>query len=144
VDAPILSTDRPRRVAEHTVGGVSYARHSKPGKTPSLRVTYHCGLRQFHEWICVEHSGLARAKALRWWQARSAEHCPRTVEEAMAQTPHLRRPSVLVVDETDKFPEITDYRFTEAAPALREIHAPGAGAPTWLSTALAGAMRKTA
>lgn len=144
VDAPVLSTDRPRRVHEHAVGGVSYARHAKPGKTPSLRVTYHCGLRQFHEWICVEHAGLARAKALRWWQARSADHCPRTVEEAMTQTPHLRRPSVIVVDETEKFPEITDHRFTEAAPALRKIHAPGEGAPAWLSTALSGAMRKSA
>jgi len=144
VDAPVLSIDRPRRITEHDVRGVSYARHSKPGKTPSLRVTYHCGLRQFHEWVCIEHAGLARAKALRWWQARSSESCPRSVEEAMAQTPSLRRPSVIVVDETDKFPEIKEHRFTDEAPALRELPtAAGPGAPTWLSSAL-GAQRKRA
>ncbi|MGY3265846.1 DEAD/DEAH box helicase [Lysobacter sp. HA35] len=140
VDAPVLSIDKPRRVTEHSVGGVSYARHSKPGKTPSLRVTYHCGLRQFHEWICVEHSGLARAKALRWWQTRADASCPRSVEEAIAASPHLRRPSVIVVDETDKFPEIKEHRFTEEAPALREQPRPAANAPSWLTNA----MRKSA
>lgn len=135
VDAPILAADRPRRVSEHDVRAVSYARHAKPGKTPSMRVTYHCGLRQFHEWICVEHSGMARAKALRWWQVRSGDACPRSVEEAIAASPHLRRPSAIVVDETDKFPEIKEHRFNEEAPALREIAAPSVGAPAWLTNA---------
>lgn len=138
VDAPVLSTDRPRRVAEHNVRGVSYAPHRKPGKTPSLRVTYHCGLRQFHEWVCLEHAGMARAKALRWWQARAAagESVPRSVDEAMPLTAALRRPSVIVVDETDKFPSVIEHRFTDEAPALRALPEPRGDAPAWLTNAL--------
>lgn len=137
VDAPILSIDRPRRIADHAVKGVSYGRHSKPGKTPSLRVTYHCGLRQFHEWICVEHAGHARAKALRWWQTRApSEPCPRTVEEAMARVHGLPWPSSITVDETEKFPEITKHAFDAAAIAQRDEMRTTDNAPAWLASAL--------
>lgn len=137
VDAPILSTDRPRRVHEHTVRGVSYGRHAKPGKTPSLRVTYHCGLRQFHEWVCLEHGGHARAKALRWWQARDAAGaCPRTVSEALERVYSLPRPSRITVDETEKFPEITKHEFDPAARVTCQPEVSETTGPEWLTQAL--------
>lgn len=137
VDAPVLSTDRPRRVFDHAVKAVSYARHAKPGKTPSMRVTYHCGLRQFSEWICVEHAGHARAKALTWWQKRApGEQCPRTVEEALAKAHALPWPSAITVDETEKFPEILAYAFDAAIAAQRRADFETSNAPSWLATAL--------
>ncbi|HET9980592.1 MAG TPA: helicase-related protein, partial [Ktedonobacterales bacterium] len=111
VDAPVLSTDRERVITEHLVHSVSYARHDKPGKTPSLRVTYQCGLRRISEWVCVEHAGLARAKALQWWQARSSEQPPRTVEEALPLAWKLPSPIAITVDETGKYPEILAHEF---------------------------------
>jgi DNA repair protein RadD len=117
VDAPVLSTDRERVINEHVVHSVSYARHEKPGKTPSLRVTYQCGMRRFSEWVCVEHAGMARAKALRWWQARSSEQPPRTVEEALPLAWKLPSPLSITVDETGKYPEILTYEFAEQGEA---------------------------
>jgi DNA repair protein RadD len=115
VDAPVLSTERERVVNTFTVNSVSYARHDKPGKVPSLRVTYRCGLRRFSEWVCLEHAGLARAKALRWWQARAAGAPPRTVEEALPLAWSLPRPESITVDETNKYPEITKHEFAAAS-----------------------------
>jgi DNA repair protein RadD len=111
VDAPVLSTERERVVNQHAVHSVAYARHDKPGKTPSLRVTYQCGMRRFSEWVCIEHAGMARAKALRWWQERSAEQCPRTVEEALPLAWKLPTPASITVDETNKYPEIVSHAF---------------------------------
>ena len=121
VDAPVLSTDRERVITEHLVHSVSYARHDKPGKTPSLRVTYQCGLRRISEWVCIEHAGMARAKALRWWQARTAGAVPRTVEEALPLAWKLPSPLSIAVDETGKYPEIVGYEFAEQSGAGSDV-----------------------
>ncbi|WP_426287477.1 DEAD/DEAH box helicase family protein [Luteibacter sp. E-22] len=116
VDAPVLSTFRERAITTHTVHSVAYSRHEKPGKTPSLRATYQCGMRRFSEWICIEHAGTPRAKALRWWQARTADQCPRTVEEALPLAWKLPSPLSITVDETDKYPEILGHEFAPTEP----------------------------
>ena len=74
----ILSTMRPQWVA---VSGITYSRHEKPGKPPSLRVDYHCGLVRHSEWICFEHTGYARQKAVAWWRARSTAPVPNTITD---------------------------------------------------------------
>jgi DNA repair protein RadD len=135
VDAPVLSTDAPRKIATHTVRDICYSPHEKPGKTPSLRVTYHCGLRRFSEWVCLQHVGMARAKALRWWTARSDGPVPRTVDEAMALVHGLRRPARIVVDESDKYPEIVGYEWDEQA-AIAAVEPVPESAPAWLAQAL--------
>ena len=115
IDAPVLSSDRLRVVNVHTVNNVKYARHEKPGKPASLRVTYLCGLRRFSEWVCLEHGGHARAKALSWWQERAGRgDVPRTVDEALPLAWRLPMPARITVDETDKFPEIKSYEFEHA------------------------------
>ena len=50
---------------------VSYARHDKTGKPPSLRVDYWSGLSSHSEWVCIEHQGYARQKAASWWANRA-------------------------------------------------------------------------
>ena len=65
----ILSTGQPQWVE---VSEVSYRRHEKPGKPPSLRVDYSCGLVRHSEWICFEHTGYARAEGGRLVAARAA------------------------------------------------------------------------
>ena len=50
----------------------------------SMRVEYRLGFNQYvSEWVCVEHSGYARAKAESWWRQRSREPVPDTAEEAV-------------------------------------------------------------
>ena len=138
IDAPVLSTDRERLVTSHAVQSVKYERHAKPGKLPSLRVTYQCGLRRFSEWVCLEHSGMAHAKALRWWMARASGQPPRTVEEALPLAWGLPCPKAITVDETDKYPAITGHEFDEVA-VVEAAAAPQTDmkrAPTWLREAL--------
>lgn len=98
---------------EFEVTSTAYSRHEKAGKTPSMRVTYTCGLATFiSEWVCVEHEGFARRKATTWWALRGGERpCPDTVDEALDRAPYeLRTPGLIRVkyEETDKgkFPRV--------------------------------------
>lgn len=126
INAPILSTDIERKITTATVMRVRYDRHEKIGKPPSLRVTYQCGLRRVSEWICLEHSGMARAKAVRWWQDRApGTPAPRTIEEALPLAFSLPTPTSITIDETNKFPEITSYEF--AAPEHQREREPDQG-----------------
>lgn len=110
-DAPILSEDI--EPARYPVTRVTYDRHDKPGKPSSLRVTYHCGLRSFREWVCLEHSGLARAKACTWWSQRSAAPVPRSVDDALELTDTLTVPAAVLVLEANKYPEIVGHELPD-------------------------------
>lgn len=114
-DAEILSTSF--NAAKHQVTAVHYARHEKPGSVPSLRVTYACGLRLFREWVCLEHGGLPRGKAVAWWSARRPGAAPNTIDSALPLVDELARPTHIYVAERGKYPEIVNYEFaTDARP----------------------------
>jgi len=116
-DAPILTTEVVPPTA-HAVTSVRYARHEKPGKPPSMVVSYLCGLRTFREWVCLEHGGEARARACSWWWLRSGDlMAPRTVDHALTLTGSLRKPTHILVREHGKFPEIVDASFDDDARA---------------------------
>jgi len=109
---PVLSP----KVQWLPVHGVSYSRHDKLGGLPSLKVTYSCGLRSYSEWVCIEHQGYARQKAAEWWRKR-APGCPvpLSVDEAIAQTARLARPSDISVRPSGRYFEISDHRFASCA-----------------------------
>lgn len=70
------------------VHGVTYSVHTKRGAGEddprSLRVDYKVGWHRWKsEWVCLEHGGFARAKAVRWWKQRSREPAPRTALAAL-------------------------------------------------------------
>src|SRR5690606_23640390 len=116
-DAPILS-DEVVPPVEHRVTGIRYERHEKTGKPTSTRVTYTCGLRIFREWICLEHGGIARAKAMTWWLQRDPDGTtPRSVDAALECTDRLRTPALIRVLERGKFPEIVDVSFDDPSAA---------------------------
>ena len=71
------------------VMGVFHSVHVKrdaPEDHPrTMRVDYKIGLSAYRsEWVCIEHSGYARAKAEAWWRARSREPFPESAERAVA------------------------------------------------------------
>jgi DNA repair protein RadD len=91
---------------------VQYARHDKPGKPPSLRVDYWCGMSAHHEWICVEHPGYPRQKAATWWATRApGTPLPRSVDEALTHAPALRRPAQIAVRPSGRYTEVVAARF---------------------------------
>lgn len=124
--AAILSEDI--KPARWPVKSVSYREHTGKSGTPTLQVTYHCGLRSFREWVCLEHSGFARAKALTWWMARDPQGlAPRTVEAALDVTDRLRVPTFIHVREAGKYPEIVKHEFAEPDTTAAEDAACDAG-----------------
>jgi DNA repair protein RadD len=51
----------------------------------SLRVDYKIGWHRWKsEWVCLEHDGFARQKAVAWWRKRSKVPVPATAAEAVA------------------------------------------------------------
>lgn len=103
----VLSTTQPQWAA---VSAITYGRHEKPGKPPSLRVDYRCGITRHSEWICFEHTGYARNKAAAWWRKRSPAPVPTTIAKALAMSEALARPSQIRVRPRGRFTEITGYR----------------------------------
>lgn len=69
------------------VDWVSYSIHTKknaPDAPPTMRVDYHYGYHQrVSEWVCFEHDGFARRKAVQWWTKRSGIEPPSTVAQAV-------------------------------------------------------------
>jgi DNA repair protein RadD len=94
------------------VSGVDYARHEKPGRPPSLRVDYRCGLVLHREWVCLEHGGFPREKAVAWWRQRGPGlPVPATVTDALAQAERLRVPAAIAVRPSGRFTEVVGARF---------------------------------
>jgi len=115
-DLPI-TTDQVAAV-EYKVTSTAYVEHTKHNAgehTPkTLRVMYYDGLTCVaQEWVCVEHSGFARNKALTWWTARTDAPMPESAADAarMGSLGYLAEPSTISVAKVpgDKYPRITRY-----------------------------------
>jgi DNA repair protein RadD len=73
---------------EYEVQDISYSVHKKRGADDdaprSMRVDYRLGLNHWQsDFICVEHDGYARQKAISWWRQRSPDPVPDTAERAV-------------------------------------------------------------
>ena len=98
----------------YSVDRVTYAKHSKPGKPPSLRVEYWHGLRVVaKEWVAIESDNhYAKSRASHWWWQRTRGQTPETVDQALCVAPHIEtRPSAIVVNESGKYPEIVSFEW---------------------------------
>ncbi len=105
----ILSSGKPEWLP---VTRVSYARHDKPGKPPSLRVDYWSGLSAHSEWVCIEHQGYPRQKAASWWANRApGMPLPTRVNDALAVSERLKCPAQIAVRPSGRFTEIVGARF---------------------------------
>lgn len=124
-------------VERFKVDHVTYAKHTKVGGLPSLKVTYYCGYKMFTDYVCVEHEqgGFAQRKAAKWWRARTSVGVPNSVDNALALTGHLAVATNLSVWVNKQYPEILDYCFdgsnfgtqeagTDAAPDVDNIAVP--------------------
>jgi DNA repair protein RadD len=75
-------------VEKHAVQDIFYSVHTKRGAgddaPKSLRVDYKLGWHKYQsEWVCLEHEGFARQKAVAWWKKRSNDPVPATAQEAV-------------------------------------------------------------
>lgn len=101
---------------------VTYKRHAKPGKPPTLWVKYLTEFEEYSEWVCFEHEGFALDKARMWWMQRARAHpMPRTVTEAANIAPGLPKPSRIKVKQDGKYWRVLDYDFTPRQPEMIEV-----------------------
>lgn len=71
---------------EYTVLDIAYAVHVGKSGIPLMRVDYYYGRGSYDrvtDWICVEHEGYARDKAVAWWRQRSPDQTPVTAQAAV-------------------------------------------------------------
>jgi DNA repair protein RadD len=101
---------------------VLYSRHQKSVKdaegkrTPTgpamIKVSYFCGLQMFNEYVCLDHTGPVRSKALNWWRVRFPTAWePKNVDEALTHIAHVRAPKRVKVWVNKKWPEVVGYDF---------------------------------
>jgi DNA repair protein RadD len=137
----ILTTGKPQWLH---VDGVAYRAHEKPGGRPTLQVEYQCGLVRHREWVCFEHTGYARQKAVAWWRQRAAgAPVPGTVTEALARSGQLIAPTGIAVRPSGRFTEVVSVRFepcpsvpsAAARPAATAGSMPASGSPTRAASA---------
>lgn len=102
----------------YRVCDVYYSVHIKRGATDgdpkSMRVDYKVGWHEYKsQWICFEHTGFARQKAVAWWTRRSPDPVPETAEQAvdMAQGGALAPTTAITVRSVagEPYERIIDY-----------------------------------
>lgn len=131
--APVLSTAPP---VWHTVTGRTFREHPpKPGKPPSIKVTYRLGLLTQNEWLCPEHSGYAQAKAHRFWKTHGGKlPLPRSVNEWLDRAEELRITAEIQLKPNGKYQDVIGWR----AGSAQAEPAPSADNDNWKPLHAAG------
>lgn len=114
---PILSGQV--TLTKHRVQDTYYCVHTKrnaPADAPkSMRVDYQVSLKDYvSEWICFEHTGYARQKAIAWWRERSPDPVPDTAVRAveLAESGALAHTESITVRRVagERYAQIVDYQ----------------------------------
>jgi len=100
-------------VTEFQVNRVTYQVHRKTGRPPSIKVSYHCGLRRFNTYVLPEHLGNPRKRAEWWWTRHGGGAMPESTPECLPRLDALRVPSRIRVQEKRDYPEVLDWIFDE-------------------------------
>jgi DNA repair protein RadD len=118
---------------KHAVKDVFYSVHRKRGAGDdaprTMRVDYKLGFNDFKsEWICIEHDGYARQKAMAWWKRRSPEPMPDSAEDAvaLAQAGRLAPTLEITVRSAtgEDYDRIVGYQLGDTPPPLDEQDLP--------------------
>jgi DNA repair protein RadD len=97
---------------------IEYNNHHGKTGTDSFRVEYYTGIiSSYCEWICFNHTGFPRDKALRWWKFWDNEchrsginhYPPNDVDEAVKRSSELSKPTHIQVEMDGKFWRIKKY-----------------------------------
>ena len=121
------------------VTDVDYSVHvpKDEGKNPSLRVTYKCVREdwddllkkkvelngRFMEWLCFEHEGFAKSKAIQWWGKHSNFACPDSVVEAreIILSGGARQAGMVMTQADGKWQRIVAHKFNAEKPSVFDL-----------------------
>lgn len=100
---------------EYTVTHVEYHPHESRNTGKKLiKVEYQCGINlRFNEWVCLPdfYEGYAVSKARDWWEDRSDEPFPDSVDEFMFLADSLIQPASVVVVQDGKYYRVKKCKF---------------------------------
>lgn len=126
-DGAILSSQQPPEV--WIVKDVFYCVHTKKDADEfapkTLRVDYLCGIGvKISEWVCVEHEGFAREKAVAWWAQHSNDPFPQSAQHAVdiAQAGGVARPEEITVIREGKWPRVSERKLGPKPEAVGVEH----------------------
>jgi DNA repair protein RadD len=80
-----------------------------------MRVDYYDGLLCIaSEWVCFEHTGYARQKAIDWWCKRTPNDLPFGVEGVLNWLANnsIAQPTRIATRKNGKYTEVKEYEFT--------------------------------
>lgn len=107
-ESAILSSELPKW---RDVETVKFYPHEKSGSPTSLRVEYVSGANSVREFVCFEHTGYPRARAVSWWQRVGGEvSTPKTVSEAVARLSEIGSITAVQVRRRDKFFDVVNIK----------------------------------
>lgn len=109
------STDAIMNMTAHDewlpVTDFAVAKHNpRDGRPCSLRVEYLVNGKVIKEWVCFDHAGFPRQKAVQWWHQKAGTTPPDSVEDALERQGEIRAPDEVVVRKEGKFQKITRAR----------------------------------
>jgi Type III restriction enzyme, res subunit/Helicase conserved C-terminal domain len=119
---------------KYLVRDIIFSVHTKRGAADdaprTMRVDYQLGLNHWQaEYVCFEHQGYARQKAVAWWRRRSPDPVPDTAERAveLAEAGALCATEAIVVRTVtgEKFDQVVGYKL---GPMPESVAAGGHGA----------------
>lgn len=108
----------------YDVERVEYEAHESrnSGKT-LIKATYFTGYLnpKFHEWICLpdNYDGFAVNQARAWWEERTNEPFPETVEEFLFLSDTLMQPARIITVKEGKYHRVIDCQYVESG----DVHA---------------------
>ena len=115
-EAPIVEAIPVSQVTYH------YSKRRNSDKPPTLKVSYYTVgeiPQRYEEWICFEHMGNARNRAIDWWMQRVPEQykdsmpVPMSVAEAQEKSAWLKIPKAIHVWTNTAKPKITGYLYDD-------------------------------
>lgn len=108
---PVMSIDAPAEWKK--VNAVFYRKHQKAGKPDSMRVEYRSGFQTYREWVCFDHKGYPKDKAIKWWRKRMSKPglIPESTVDAIAKADNLLKPAEIKVQKNGQYTEIVEFRF---------------------------------
>lgn len=108
-DTPILSKGE---ASWRAVSSRRFDCHEgKGGKPPSVKITYMAGLTPMREWVCPQHTGLAKSKADRYWNKHGGRRpFPKSVMEWLERQRELSGTAEISVRPNGKYWDIVDHK----------------------------------
>ena len=124
-EEPILTTEKtkPKDIA---IKRVWFKRHRKTDMPDSMKITYDTSHSDsYSQWVCFEHKGFARDKAVSWWRRMGGKMpIPGTVTEALGRVDaEIASVVSITVRKVGQYPEVLNVKLGDPHSGASRVRA---------------------